>query len=160
MDGGFVLATIHRAENTDNARQLEGIIDGLSQLPYRVVLAAHPRLVARAAQFDIDLKRASLCLVEPLDYPRMLAAVRGARAVVTDSGGLQKEAFLLRTPCITIRTETEWTETVDLGWNVLSPDIATVSALLSRPVPEVTNEAPYGDGAAAERVIRALETHR
>lgn len=152
----YVLATIHRAENTDDPDRLRAIVGGLASLPYPVVLTAHPRLTARAEQFGIDLAAGSLRTVEPLDYPSMVAAVQGARAVVTDSGGLQKEAFLLRTPCTTVRTETEWTETIDLGWNVLALDLDRVPELVDRPAPAPTDAAPYGDGHAAEATVRTL----
>lgn len=154
--GEYVLATIHRAENTDDAARLAAIIDGLAALPHPVVLTAHPRLVAKAAQHGIDLTRGSLHTIPPLDYPAMVNAVIHARAVVTDSGGLQKEAFLLRTPCTTVRTETEWTETVDLGWNVLAGDLGHLTETVDRPAPPPTDAAPYGDGSAAATTVRAL----
>lgn len=153
---GYALATIHRAENTDDASRLRRIVDALAGLPLPVVLTAHPRLTARAESYGIDLNRGALRTIEPLDYPAMVAAVQHASAVVTDSGGLQKEAFLLRTPCTTVRTETEWTETVDLGWNVLCPDPALLGEIVTRSAPEPTDSAPYGDGRAAEVVVRAL----
>jgi UDP-N-acetylglucosamine 2-epimerase (non-hydrolysing) len=157
VEGDYVLSTIHRAENTDDEARLRAIIEGLAALPYPVVLTAHPRLVARAGHYGIDLRAGSLHTIEPLDYPAMVAAVKGARAVVTDSGGLQKEAFLLRTPCTTVRTETEWTETVDLGWNVLALDLDRLTEIVDRPAPAPTDAAPYGDGHAAEATVRALE---
>ena len=154
--GTFVLSTIHRAENTDDPRRLGAIVEGLARLPHPVVLTAHPRLVAKAAEHGIRLEQGSLHPVAPLDYPAMVAAVTQARAVVTDSGGLQKEAFLLRTPCTTVRTETEWTETVELGWNVLVDDLGTLTDVVDRRAPQPTDEAPYGDGHAAEAAVRAL----
>jgi UDP-N-acetylglucosamine 2-epimerase (non-hydrolysing) len=156
VEGEYVLSTIHRAENTDDEQRLRAIVDGLASLPYPVVLTAHPRLVARAAHYGIDLGAGSLHTVEPLDYPAMVAAVQAARAVVTDSGGLQKEAFLLRTPCTTVRTETEWTETVDLGWNVLALDLGSLAATVDREAPAPTEAAPYGDGQAAQATVEAL----
>jgi UDP-N-acetylglucosamine 2-epimerase (non-hydrolysing) len=152
----YVLATIHRAENTDDPARLRAIIDGLAALPHPVVLTAHPRLVQRARDHGIDLDAGSLHTVKPLDYPSMVAAIAAARGVVTDSGGLQKEAFLLRTPCTTVRTETEWTETVELGWNVLALDLGRLTALVDRPLPPPTSAIPYGDGTAAATTVRTL----
>jgi UDP-N-acetylglucosamine 2-epimerase (non-hydrolysing) len=152
----YVLSTIHRAENTDDPHRLRTIIEGLAALPYAVVLTAHPRLVQRASRHGIDLGHGSLHTIEPLDYPAMVAAVKHAKAVVTDSGGLQKEAFLLRTPCTTVRTETEWTETIDLGWNTLALDLSQLTAIVNRPAPAPTDATPYGDGTAAERTVAAL----
>ena len=156
----YVLSTIHRAENTDDPERLRAIVKGLGSLPLPVVLTAHPRLVQRARHHGIDLDEGSLHTIEPLDYPAMVRAVRNAHHVVTDSGGLQKEAFLLRTPCTTVRTETEWTETVDLGWNVLALDPADLPALVARPEPPATEETPYGDGHAAHAVVTALVSNR
>lgn len=152
----FVLATIHRAENTDDPERLARIVRGLAALPYPVVLTAHPRLIAKAAEHGIDLHVGSLRTIEPLDYPAMVSAIMQARAVVTDSGGLQKEAFLLRTPCTTVRTETEWTETIDLGWNVLALDLDLLTALVDRPTPPATDASPYGDGTASIATVKAL----
>ena len=96
-------------------------------------------------------------MASPLAYPQLVHAVRNSAGVITDSGGLQKEAFLLRTPCTTIRPETEWVETVDLGWNVLvSKDLGILADTVQRPAPASTDATPYGDGHAAERTVAAL----
>ncbi|MGN6161480.1 MAG: non-hydrolyzing UDP-N-acetylglucosamine 2-epimerase [Marmoricola sp.] len=154
--GGFSLATIHRAENTDDPARLAEVVAGLSGLDHPVVLLAHPRVAARAATAGIKLTTGSLVQHEPLAYPDLIAAVLASRGVVTDSGGLQKEAFLLRVPATTVRTETEWVETVELGWNVLANTAEEISAAVARPRPEGTDAAPYGDGHAARRVIDEL----
>lgn len=154
--GSFSVATIHRAENTDDPERLADIVAGLSSLDHRVVLLAHPRLAARAATAGIPLTTGSLVSHPPLAYPDLIAAVLASRAVVTDSGGLQKEAFLLRVPATTVRTETEWVETIDLGWNVLANTADEIAAAVGRPRPADTDAAPYGDGHAAERVVREL----
>ncbi|KRF33722.1 non-hydrolyzing UDP-N-acetylglucosamine 2-epimerase [Yonghaparkia sp. Soil809] len=154
--GTYSIATIHRAETTDDRDRLAAVLDALRSLDDPVVLLAHPRLVARAAEFGLELEGGSLESRAPLAYPDLVAAVQSSRGVVTDSGGLQKEAFLLRVPCTTVRTETEWVETVALGWNVLALTSEEIRAAASRPAPAPTDEAPYGDGFAAGRVIEAL----
>ena len=158
--GAFSIATIHRAENTDDPRRLAEVVAALSELDHPVVLLAHPRVSARAAAADIPLTSGSLIEHVPLAYPDLIAAVRASRGVVTDSGGLQKEAFLLRVPATTVRSETEWVETVELGWNVLANSAEEITAAVGRPHPIETNAAPYGDGHAAERVIDELTAHR
>ena len=154
--GGFYVATIHRAENTDDPARLAEVVAGLSGLDHPVVLLAHPRVAARAASAGIELTTGSLIAHAPLAYPDLIAAVLASRGVVTDSGGLQKEAFLLRVPATTVRTETEWVETVQLGWNVLANTTAEIAAAVARPRPADTDAAPYGDGRAAERVVAEL----
>lgn len=158
--GGFYVSTIHRAENTDDPARLAEVVEGLSALDKPVILLAHPRVVAKAAAHGISLTQGSLRQHPPIAYPDLLAATLASAGVVTDSGGLQKEAFLLRVPCTTVRSETEWTETIDLGWNVLANSPAEISAGAARPAPTPTDAAPYGDGHAAERVIAALDSHR
>lgn len=155
-DAPYVVATIHRADNTDDPARLAAIVGALTRVPAPVVLLAHPRLRARASEFGIDLTRGSVHASDPLPYPQMVRAVLGAAGVVTDSGGLQKEAFLLGTPCTTVRTETEWTETLDGGWNILDPDLTQVAEVAVRAVPPGAQAMPYGDGKAAHRVAEEL----
>ena len=154
--GGFSVATIHRAENTDDPARLRAVVEALQQVDHPVVLLAHPRLRARAEQQGLDLDGGSLTTRPPLPYPALVGAVSAARGVITDSGGLQKEAFALRTPCTTVRTETEWVETVQLGWNVLVEPGPALRDAASRPAPEATEAAPYGTGHAAAAVLDAL----
>ena len=152
----YVVATIHRAENTDDPQRLAAIVAGLAALDVAVVLLAHPRLRARAAEQGVDLGQGSLLVCDPLPYPAMVDAVMRSQGVVTDSGGLQKEAFLLGIPCTTLRTETEWVETLADGWNVLDPDLTRVAAAAVRAAPDSARSQPYGDGHAAQHVLRAL----
>ena len=154
--GGYYLATIHRAENTDDPVRLAEVVEGLSGLDRPVVLLAHPRLIARAAAHGIVLTRGALVAHAPLSYPELIAAAMSSAGIVTDSGGLQKEAFLLRVPCTTVRRETEWVETVELGWNVLADSAEEIAAAVGRPRPARTDAAPYGDGNVAGRVIAEL----
>jgi UDP-N-acetylglucosamine 2-epimerase (non-hydrolysing) len=157
---GYLVSTIHRAENTDDPERLRALVAALQSMSLPVVLLAHPRLVARAAEFGIPLEAGAVRNMPPLPYPQMVSAVMHARGVVTDSGGLQKEAFLLGTPCTTLRTETEWVETLADGWNVLDPDFTQVSAVAARRAPDTPRSSPYGDGDAAARVVTALQQHR
>jgi UDP-N-acetylglucosamine 2-epimerase (non-hydrolysing) len=152
----YLVATIHRADNTDDPRRLRAVMDALAALATPVVLMAHPRLVDRARSAGISLTAGSLHMIDPMPYPQMVNAVLHARGVVTDSGGLQKEAFLLRTPCTTLRTETEWTETLDDGWNILDPGLIQMGAAADREPPTNPPGAPYGNGAAAQTAVTTL----
>lgn len=153
----FVLATLHRAENTDDRARLMKLLDRLAALPYPVVLAVHPRLRDRARAAGISLTTGALRPVDPLSYPDMIAAIVRAKAIVTDSGGLQKEAFLLETPTVTLRSETEWVETLEGGLNVLAPEGENLSELVDRHVNAHSDlGSPYGDGNAASRVVDAM----
>lgn len=156
--GEYYLATIHRPDNTDDPQRLPRILDALGALDAPVLLFAHPRLSAIIERAGI-VAPDNVQVRAPLPYPQLVAAVMASRGVVTDSGGLQKEAFLLRVPTTTIRPETEWVETVELGWNVLENDPAGLVAAVSRPAPQATDEHPYGDGHAAQRVVNALLEH-
>jgi UDP-N-acetylglucosamine 2-epimerase (non-hydrolysing) len=159
-DAPYYVATLHRAENTDDEVRLREIVQGLAQVSAPVLLLAHPRLRQRAADHGIDLEQGSITVADPLPYPELVRAVMSSAGVITDSGGLQKEAFLLRVPCTTVRTETEWTETVDLGWNVLAQDLVKLPQLADRPAPPPTDATPYGDGKAAGRAVEAIASAR
>ncbi len=157
----YYLATIHRAENTDSRERLDEIVTALASLDRTVLLLVHPRLSDAAARHGVVLSQGSIRSVPPASYPDLVELVLGSAGVVTDSGGLQKEAFLLRVPCTTIRTETEWTETVDLGWNELSNRPSDILQAVRRPTPLATSEKPYGDGHAATRIVEELvKLHR
>jgi UDP-N-acetylglucosamine 2-epimerase (non-hydrolysing) len=156
VPGGFVVATIHRAENTDDPVRLAAVVTALRTLPLPVVLMAHPRLRNLAAAHAIPLGGGALLTVDPQPYPSMVALVAQAHAVVTDSGGLQKEAYLLGTPCTTLRTETEWVETLEGGWNELRPDLDRLAESVQR-TPTSPRAHPYGTGRAAAEVAAVLD---
>jgi UDP-N-acetylglucosamine 2-epimerase (non-hydrolysing) len=152
-NGYFYGATIHRAENTDDPARLALILDSLACLDYPVHLLAHPRLRQRIDDHNLTRPEGSLVLHDPLPYAEMLATVRASACLLTDSGGLQKEAFILRVPCITLRNETEWPETMAGGWNVLATgERLDLGSLVARQPNPVTS-APFGDGKAAERIV-------
>ncbi len=144
----YLVATIHRAENTDDPGRLAEIIHALRALPLPVVLMAHPRLRARVAEAGLSLTGGALHTVVPQPYPHMIQLVANARSVLTDSGGLQKEAYLLGTPCTTLRHETEWVETLTGGWNELRPDLDGLAESVQR-TPASPRAHPYGAGRAA-----------
>ena len=157
--GEYVLATAHRAGNVDDPTRLRALVDLLLALPLAVVLPLHPRTRARleGAGWLGELEAAEhVRLRPPLGYLAFTALLTRARAVLTDSGGAQKEAYLAGVPCVTLRDTTEWNETVDAGWNVLV-DLDTRAALaaLAQPVPSARPPL-YGDGHAGERVVAAL----
>ncbi|MFV0253076.1 MAG: non-hydrolyzing UDP-N-acetylglucosamine 2-epimerase [Beutenbergiaceae bacterium] len=153
---GYLVATIHRADNTDDPSRLAAVVSALAGSPLPVWLLAHPRLVARAAEHQITLEQGSIVVGTPLPYPQMVAAVLGSHGVVTDSGGLQKEAFLLQRPCTTVRTETEWVETLADDWNILLPGLEGLAQVVARPAPQAPQAQPYGDGHAAAAAVRAI----
>lgn len=157
----YLVCTLHRPDNTDDPARLRGIIERLALSPVPVALLAHPRLVQKAKDHGIDLQQGALHVSEPLPYGDLVGAVLGSRGVVTDSGGLQKEAYLLERPCTTIRPETEWVETLEDGWNVLAPDpqdhdAASWADLITRPAPAVPVGSPYGTGVAAQTAVDVL----
>jgi UDP-GlcNAc3NAcA epimerase len=157
--GGYLLLTAHRAGNVDDPERLRALVRIVAALEGPVLFPVHPRTRAclRDAGLLAELERLDgVLLTEPLGYVEFAALVRGARAVLTDSGGVQKEAYLAGVPCVTLRSTTEWVETVDAGWNTLADlDLDRVLAALERPIP---NDRPalYGDGKAAERCVAAI----
>jgi UDP-GlcNAc3NAcA epimerase len=160
--GGYVLATVHRAENTDDAARLRAIAAGLVRVSrdIPVVLPLHPRTRAAAQAAGIEFDGSAVRIVEPLGYLDMIMVERHARLIATDSGGVQKEAFFHRVPCVTLRDESEWVELTELGWNHLVPPTsadAVACAVLGRlDAPAGIDGDPYGRGDASERIARVL----
>ena len=132
----------------------------LAELPLPAVLPVHPRLRDRASAAGLDLHEGSLRPIEPLPYPEMVQLVSGSRAILTDSGGLQKEAYTLGIPCTTLRTETEWVETLTGGWNALAAEAAEIRDVVLRPRPLGDRPPHFGDGNASARVVEALLSPR
>jgi UDP-GlcNAc3NAcA epimerase len=160
-DQPFVLTTIHRAENTDDPARLEAILTALGQAPLPVLLPLHPRTRARIAAHGLEHLLEPLTLTDPLGFLAMVLLERRAALVVTDSGGVQKEAFLQGTPCVTVRRETEWVELLGCGWNRLA-DPADPAAMLAAMAQQLALDASqhrpplYGDGHAAEAIVERL----
>lgn len=177
----YVLLTLHRAENVDDPHRLKQIVDTMRKIGdsgFRVVFPIHPRTRKRMESFGLPIPGleggsalSNIQVVDPVGYLDMLALEKHAFAVVTDSGGVQKEAFLLRVPCVTVRGETEWVETVALGWNRVTgaePEkiLEAVHSLLDwrgQRAPfgdhqsgEQIDPNPYGTGHAADRIIAFL----
>ncbi|MFC7058802.1 non-hydrolyzing UDP-N-acetylglucosamine 2-epimerase [Halovenus salina] len=154
----FILSTVHRAGNTDNRTNLTEILDGLTNSPLPVVLPVHPRTEQRLREYDLWKRaRAELEVINPVGYLDFVRLLDGAQRVATDSGGVQKEAFFLDTPCVTMREETEWVETVASGWNVLvGADNEVIEQELQINSRPEEKPAPYGDGTAAKQIVEVL----
>ncbi|MDI6775004.1 MAG: UDP-N-acetylglucosamine 2-epimerase (non-hydrolyzing) [Verrucomicrobiota bacterium] len=158
---GFVLATIHRDFNTDERVRLAGIVAGLVACGEQVVFPAHPRVRKQLAAFglDVEIRESSkVRLIDPVGYLDMIRLEMAARVIVTDSGGVQKEALFHGVPCVTARPSTEWVETVELGWNrLVEPDAETIrTAVAGAKPPARAPPVLYGDGHSAERIAEIL----
>ena len=159
---GFALATCHRAENTDDPEKLEAILSALNdvtrELP--VVLPLHPRTRKLVKEYGLSQYLEGLTLTEPLPFLDMVALEQAARLILTDSGGVQKEAFFYGVPCITMRDETEWVETVDSGWNHLTGAsrrsiVAGVNKIIAGTL-ETCDTKHYGEGKAGSNILKIL----
>ena len=161
--GEYLLVTAHRAGNVDDPARLLKLVELLEALPLPALLPLHPRTRARlvaAGLFERLQGAPRLRLTPPLGYLDFLTLARSARAVLTDSGGVQKEAYLLGTPCVTLRDTTEWVETVEAGWNVLVDlDRAAALAALDGPPPPAERPELYGGGRAGERIRDAIDAY-
>jgi len=157
----FVVATVHRAGNTDDPENLSRIVDILCSSPVQVVFPVHPRTKEALKRHGLEVRLSSarqVLLAPPLGYLDMLQLEKNARAVLTDSGGMQKEAYILGTPCITLRNETEWVETVEDGWNLLvGTDVSVALDALAHFQPAAARTDRFGTGDASGRIVTVLE---
>lgn len=155
--GAYILATIHRAANTDDPGSLRRIVQALGDLGMPVVFPIHPRTRHVVGQHVIVTSK-DIRVVDPVGYLDMLTLEQHALRVVTDSGGVQKEAFMLGVACVTLREDTEWPETVDAGWNILAGSSpATIADAVHRPTPVAPRGHPFGTGDAAIRIAQSLD---
>ncbi|MEM3658726.1 MAG: UDP-N-acetylglucosamine 2-epimerase (non-hydrolyzing), partial [Candidatus Hadarchaeum sp.] len=155
----YALATVHRAENTDDPQRLRAIFAGLeaiAQAGLLVILPLHPRTRKQAEA--LGLSPNGVQVLEPVSYLDMLLLEKNARVILTDSGGVQKEAFFFRVPCVTLREETEWVETVETGWNVVAGANREriVGAVTRGSLGQKTQAHIFGCGRSAERIVELL----
>lgn len=157
VESSYTLATIHRAENTDLIERLTAIIRGMADSEQQIVLPLHPRTKARIEAAGLVIPD-NVIAVDPVGYLDMVMLEKHANRIVTDSGGVQKEAFFYQVPCITLRDETEWTELVDAGWNFIVPPVSvnSVAEAIRTDYPTGKPIQPYGEGKAAELIADKL----
>ncbi len=152
----YLLATVHRAENTDHGERLAGILSALAALDETIVFPVHPRTRNLLRESDYQPPD-TVSLIDPVGYFDIIALEKSARLLLTDSGGMQKEAYWLEVPCVTLRDETEWVETVASGWNVLTgADRDRIVTAVRSFKPHAAHPPLYGDGKAAAHCLRAL----
>jgi UDP-GlcNAc3NAcA epimerase len=150
----YILATLHRPYNTDDPERLAAIFASLDGLPARVLLPMHPRTRNLTARYGIELDLyPNISFIDPQSYSGMVSMMSGSQAIITDSGGIQKEAYMLKKKCITLRSETEWIETLESGWNTLVfDDLRKIGQALDAPVGPY-REGLYGDGKSADYIV-------
>jgi len=159
----YILATVHRAENTDRKEHLSNILEGLGEVSREipVVFPLHPRTRKMIRTFGLEGHLANMKIIDPVGFLDMMALESNANLIATDSGGVQKEAYFQKVPCVTLRGETEWVETVEAKWNHLA-DVSTIegitealrSALEYSGVRSEISE--YGDGLASQKIVRVM----
>jgi UDP-GlcNAc3NAcA epimerase len=160
-EGNFLLTTVHRAENTDDPARLANIISALSKSEERIVFPVHPRTRQKLSSINLEgLNLENILFTEPLGYLDFVLLEQTARIILTDSGGIQKEAYWLGTPCVTLREETEWVETVESGWNVLAgADEGRILSAIKNCSKPVSRPNLYGDGRTAEWIEELLSEY-
>ncbi|MEA1928821.1 MAG: UDP-N-acetylglucosamine 2-epimerase (non-hydrolyzing), partial [Candidatus Auribacterota bacterium] len=155
--GGYYLLTVHRAENTDNPENLRAIIETVAGLDKPVVFPVHPRTRNVMGEMGLGLS-GMIRPIDPVGYLQMMALESNAKKILTDSGGVQKEAYMLGVPCVTLRRETEWVETVEDGWNVLvGADREAIIDAVETLEPPPGQKELFGDGRAAEKISGIIE---
>lgn len=160
---GYFFATVHRAGNSDDPGKLAAIVSALAALDRPVIWAVHPRTRKNLQAFGLDAvveASPSIIAIEPLPYTDTVALLCSASALLTDSGGMQKEAYFFGVPCVTMRDETEWVETVELGWNTLvGADTERILAAAQARTKPIARPSVYGDGHAADTIVDVIERH-
>jgi UDP-N-acetylglucosamine 2-epimerase len=149
----YIFCTIHRAENTDDPKRISKIIEELRKSAIRVHLHCHPRLKKVLIDLDIHQDSENLIFLPPTDYLSTITKLISSKGVITDSGGLQKEAYILGKPCLVVRSESEWIETIETGSNFLDPNLSRVSEEWWSKIKNNPNGSVFGDGSAAKVIV-------
>ena len=157
----YILTTVHRAENTDDPIRLQNIVAILSFLSKKrtIVFPLHPRTRRALMQHNLLNRLTGCMIIDPVGYLDMIMLEKNAQYIVTDSGGIQKEAYFQKVPCFTLRDETEWLELVELGWNRLVPPVGQVDliiSLMNDSFEMLENKSPYGDGKCAQLITKKI----
>lgn len=159
----YTILTLHRAENVDDPTNIINILKGINETKENVIFPIHPRTQKKLKEYNISLQNSNIRIINPVGYIEILKLIKHSRAVFTDSGGIQKEAFWSKIPCITIRDRTEWSETVDMGVNILTGAntefIVQAITQINENYNEIKNRFknnPFGDGKASEKIIEIL----
>lgn len=152
----YVLVTIHRAANTDDAMRLRNIVETLNNAPEPVVFPAHPRTVEALKRFDLNFSH-NVRMIDPVGYFDMMVLEENARMIATDSGGVQREAYFMSIPCLTLRDETEWLETVQVGWNKLvGVEKEQILSVWKDFAPPHDHPPIFGDGTASNKIASII----
>ena len=152
----YSLLTVHRASNTDNEKTLNEILDGISKLPTKIIFPIHPRTRKAINSFKLNIPH-NILPIEPVGYFDMLILEENAECILTDSGGMQKEAYFLGTRCITLRNETEWLETEKAGWNIVTgTDPRRILEAYEFDKPNDQPRTVYGSGQASKKIVEIL----
>jgi UDP-GlcNAc3NAcA epimerase len=155
-EGQYILTTIHRAENTNDINRLKNIIEALNECGKDVILPLHPRTKKYIIDYGLNFSE-NIKVIEPIGYLEMINLEMNSEKIVTDSGGVQKEAFFMHKPCITMRDETEWVETVESGWNmIVGTDKNKIIDCIINFHPKEKQRDIFGDGKAAEKILNIL----
>lgn len=155
----FVLCTIHRAENTDDVKRLANIFKGLELSGKEIILPLHPRTLGKINKYNITISE-NIHIVKPVGYLEMVWLEVNSDLIVTDSGGVQKEAYFHNKFCVTLRDETEWVELVDLGFNKLvGCDVDLIKKSLEKSYNKILDDGIYGDGSTAQKILKIMVQH-
>ncbi len=152
----FILATLHRGENVDNKDRLQQILSAIGRLNRPVILFGHPRLINSLDLFQLKMPQ-NIEMRSAVSFTELLIALNSSEHVITDSGGLQKEAYILGKPCITLRSETEWVETIDSNWNILCNDLGNLGQHLERKIIATNDLSIFGDGNSADLITNDIQ---
>ncbi len=156
----YIFATIHRPYNTDDKDRIFNVFSNLNKLGKKVILPLHPRTIARLQTFEINIDQfENLKIIDPIGYIESISYQTYADAIVTDSGGMQKEAYILKKKCVTLRSETEWTETLSNGWNHLVFDDLSMISNALQSIPGAHQADLYGNGHAAHEIVEIIYNH-
>lgn len=158
----YILSTIHRAENTNDKEKLKKIFEGFSSVEQKVIMPLHPRTANLIKEYELQklVDNSNIKIIEPVSYLEMLLLEKNAAAIVTDSGGIQKEAYFSKVPCLTLREQTEWTETIEHGWNKLvDPHNDNLAEEILNLKPGNDIEDLYGDGNAGDKIVNLIKKH-